>query len=527
MSRIPFDAPQRDREPPLPDPGPPGSVAVATGILAFVVGVSWLLVPLLFVPGATVRWLRAIRGVEGPAPQLRRAGFVYLLVAYAPIACGLASVVTREPPAPAAVIGPLGVALALVPLLLRAPLILVSDRPQDRGLSLLDGLRRALAIAAARPLDTAILTAAHVGATVAALGLGRAVGTMHGFDAAVGLLLALVLPPLLWTPVMKLASRWTPADAPAPTVRSLGVLALLLVPALAAIATIAVLATKDPLALEVLVEGRGVQYVRGMMRTDGERGRLEQPGFTLRPGTWSEPWSGRTLVVDPADEPPYPIAAAYDPADALMVPSPCGVGCVSVSLQGPDWTMRVRLDERGRRLDDDLLDRARARVGMTGTAAFGVGTLAVVLAWVLLMRAARSARRLSGAGFRHRLAGRLRLGEHGALEGDALTGPSNRVELLDGSVVLRVPERITPLAVDSSLARALDGAEVIVSMNDALAVGTHRSADAPWPASAALVLGSPAAIESQALGRASRAITLLVLASIAICALSLGALSFS
>jgi hypothetical protein len=527
VSRVPLDPRRLDRDPPLPDPGPPGSVFVATALLTFVSGVSWLLVPLLFVPGVTVRWLRAIRGVEGPAPQLKRAGLVYLVMAYAPVACGLASVVTRGQLAPPAVLGPLGVALALVPLLLRAPLVLVSDRPEDRRLGLLDGLRRSLATAAARPLETVILSALHVGATLVALGLGRAVGSMLGFDAAVGLLLAIALPPVLWTPVMMLASRWTPETPPRPTVRSLGVLALMLVPALGAIAAIAVLATKDPLPLEVLVEGRGIQHERGMMLSEGARGLLDQPGFTLRPGRWSDPWVGRTLVVDPGDAPPYPIAAEYDPAVALMVPTPCGEDCVSVALRGPDWAMQVRLDEHGGRLDDALLDRAIARVGVTGTAAFAVGALAVALTWLLLSRAARTARRLAGAGYRHRLAGRLRLGEHGALEDGALIGPSNRVELLEGSVTLRAPERIAPLGVDLEAARALDGADVVVSMNEALTIGTHRSADTPWPEGAALVLGSPAAIESAELARASRTITVIVLAAGGVCALSLAALSFS
>lgn len=514
-----------DMEPPeVIAPGERESVAFATALLAAVCALSWLVFPLLFLPSLVARWIRAIRGVPHGRGRGNGAGFVFLAMAFAPLVTGLAHVVSTGS-ASVRVLAPIGMALLLTPFLLRLPIVLVDLERERAGFG--EALRRAETLAGADLLRTAALTILHVGATLAVLGLGAALSQVDTLDGLPMLIVTLGAFPLAWTPVMLLASRWTPTDPPRASVRGLAAIAALLLPGLAAIAAIAVLATNEPLPLEVVSEGRGVQHVRGMMRELGERGYLAQPGFALGSAGWSERFSGRALVVTPREGDPYEIAAAYDPAAAAMIPRPCAGGgpdCVEVSLRGPDWEMRVRLDAEGRRLDDGRLDRAIARVGIAGTAALGVGTIAVLVTWLVLSAAARRARLLGGAGYRHRLVGKLRLGEHGALEGDALVGPSNRVELLDGSVVLRLPERLEPLAIEARLRHALDGAEVRVSVNEALTTGTHRSADAPWPTAARLVLGSPAAIESEALEGAARTITRLVTAGMLATAAALAVL---
>jgi hypothetical protein len=499
-----------DMEPPpeVLAPGERESVALATVLLAVVCALAWLVFPLLFVPWLAARWVRAIRGVPHGPGRGSRAGLVFLATSFAPLATGLAH---GTGSGPVRVLAPLGMALVLTPFLLRLPVVLV-DLEGGRA-SFGEALRRAQTLAGTDVLRTVVLTVLHVAATLAVLGLGAALWQLGALDGLPMVSVTLGAFPLAWTPVMMLASRWTPVDAPRASVRGLAAIAALLLPGIAAIGAIALLATNEPLPLEVLSEGRGIQPVPGMMRELGERGHLEQPGFALRSAGWSERSSGRALVVVPREGEPYEIAAAHDPATAVMISRPCdggGPDCVEIRLRGPDWEMRVHLDAAGRRLDDGRLDRSLARLGVAGTTALAVGTFGVLVTWLVLSRATRRARLLGGAGYRHRLVGKLRLGEHGALEGGALVGPSNRVELLDGSVVLRLPERLEPLAIEARLRHALHGAEVRVSLNEALATGTHRNADTPWPAAARLVIGSPAAIESEALEGAAVTITRLM-----------------
>lgn len=487
-------------------------VAQATLLLVFVCATAWALLPLPFLPLVVAQWLRAIRGATGERSVSLRGAVLFGLLAVAPGACAYVACVDAAREGIAALPRVL-VASALVPVMLapfvRAPLLFAAAAPREPVVGI---LRRSLWLAGAAPLRSLGLALLQAGATAAVLALAHELVVRGSSPLAIPAILALF--PLVWTPVALLTSRATPGEVSPPRRATLGALAAFLAAGLVALVGVGALAVRDPLAMQVTRDGSGIQRVRGLQRSDHERGRLETAAFRI------EGHRGRVLV-HPRDAAPYEVSASYDASLAQIHASPRGAGSIDVRFDGPDWQMQLEVDTDGRRLDDGMLARTIARVGVLGTASLFGGIAAVIATLLVLARIASQARRASGAGYAHRLAGRLRAGERAALEAGALVGDQNVVELEGGSAMFRLPDRLVPIGVEQGLADALDGAPVIVSTDRPPSIVTHRSATSPWPATAQLVIGSPSAIESQALTRAAGPITVMVGAGLAITSLAL------
>lgn len=493
-------------------------IAQRVALLAAIAATSWLIVPLFFVPRELVRWLAALRGIRRETNTVR-AAYVFLAVAGVPGLCtAIALTVASEHGADALprLIASAALIVVLAAPFVRAPLLFVDTPSASFGAV----MRTAFGMSADAPLLSLALALLHATATGAAFVLGRTFAQRaDGPWALAAIALALALLPVLWTPIVWLVSGATPSAPPSPRARRLVTMTAFLVPGLAAVLTLGAVATREPLPLRVLRDGRGIQEHRGLPREDTERGQLVRAGFRLEGRAGS-------LRVAPRAREPYDVAAAYDPSLARITALPDGAGALTVLLDGPDWRMELIVDEEGRRLDDAPLDRSLARVGRTGTVALALGLAAMLATLVLVMRAMVRLRRMSGAGFRHRLTGRLRLGDDSSFDGETLSGARNVVELLDGSAMFRLPEQLVPLAIDRALLGSLDGAAVVVATDRAPAIATHRSAHTPWPAAAQLVIGAPGVVARQAIERAARPIATMLACAQAITSLSLLAIAW-
>jgi hypothetical protein len=472
---------------------------------------------IFFAPWALGRLVVAIRAAHvtsvGSAPRTMSAGVALLAIIGTP---ALAVVIARAGAIghilSAHVIGPVVAGFALVPLFLRLPLVLALDRVAGREISLLEATSRAITHAVAAPLDTIRFTVALVGVVTLVVGVGR--GLASGAGELVAVIATLALMPVAIAAVLYFLSAATPAEPPRLRAWMLWVLALFVALPSLGVLQAGGLATSEPRAATVVTEGRGLQLERGMMTERGPRGAFLDHRFAVegRPG-------GVRLVRSDGHE--TWIETRYDASAAWMTREPCrdwharfASECDVIRMRGTDWEMQLLLDAGGVRLDDGAVDRAFERVGVLGAIAFLAAPAVLVLVALAIVRVRRAARRLAARDRRHHLRGRLQLGEGGAIEGDTIVGDHNRVVLDEGARVLRLPTKQGILAIEAALVATLSEGRVLpvqLALDTLPSVDAHRAADAPLPADAAIVVGDPAAIESDALVTASRGLSRLVL----------------
>lgn len=498
--------------------GPP---TVAGATLAFSAALTFaLLGGVLFLPWVIGRWCSAIVAAR-MAPQARRAwragrtmvsGLAFLCVVFAPPIAILFAMASQRGDAigSAQVIGPVGMTLALVPLFLRAPLVLAADE----RVTLIEAASRSIAHAIADPITTVRLTVLLVG--VATLTVGLALPLASATNGFVALVVTLAVIPVVLTGVMWVVASHTPRDAPPVRAWMLGVLVIALgLPAFLLVLA-AGLATSEPRALTVLTDGTGRQLVRGLLDEEGPRGSIEAEGFSIAGGLHG-------VVVQRSDGSSYEVASRYEPSLALMRSTPCDglhallfPQCRRVQLSGPDWEMELLVDEGGARLDDGAIDRASERLGIAGLVALVVACLVAVAVIAALARSIATSRRVSGRDRALRLGGVLELADTGAIDGSGrVVGPSNRVTLHEGGVVLRLPDSVLAVGVASSAREAaVRRHDVIVACDRVPGIITHRTADAPWPSEASLVIGEPAVIETESIARVQRSLTRWVLVGV-------------
>jgi hypothetical protein len=483
---------------------------------------------IFFAPWALGRLVVAIRAAHVPSvgrlPRTMSAGVALLAITGTPALA--VSIATARAGSighilSAHVIGPMVVGFALVPLFLRLPLVLALDRVEDRQVSLLEGASRSVLHAIAAPLDTVRFTVALVGAVTLLVGSARALASV--VDELVAVITLLGLVPIVLAGVLFFLSAVTPAEPPSQRAWMLWVLALFVALPSLGVMQAGGLATTEPRDATVVVDGRGVQLERGMMSERGPRGSFVDHRFALegRPG-------GVRLVRSDGHE--SWIATRYDASGAWMSREPCRDwhvrlhgDCQVIRMRGTDWEMQLLLDASGVRVDDEPVDRAFERVGVVGAIAFLAAPVVLALVVLAIVRVRRTARRLAARDRRHHLRGTLHLGDGGAIEGDTIVGDHNRIVLEEGERVLRLPTKQGVLAIEAALRATLsDGAAlpVLVACDTLPSVDAHRAADAPMPADAALVVGEPDAIESDALLAASRGLGRVVLVAMLLAAAS-------
>lgn len=474
---------------------------------------------IFFAPWALGRLVVAIRAahvtIVGSAPRTMSTGVALLAVIGTPalavvIAMARAGAIGHI--LSAHVIGPVVAGFALVPLFLRLPLVLALDRVGGREVSLLEAAWRSITHAIAAPLDTIRFTVALVGALTLLVGSARALASAVGELVAVIALLGLV--PVVLAGILFVLSAATPAEPPRLRAWMLWVLALLVVPPSLGVMQAGGFATSEPRAATVVMDGRGLQLERGMMSDRGPRGSFVDHRFAVegRPG-------GVRLVRSDGHE--SWIETRYDASGAWMSREPCRdwhvrlhADCQVIRMRGTDWEMQVLLDAAGVRLDDGAVDRAFERVGVVGAIAFLAAPLVLALVVLTIVRVRRAARRLAARDRRHHLRGRLQLGDGGAIEGDAIVGDHNRIVLDEAARVLRLPTKQGILAIEAALVATLSEGRVLpvlVALDTLPSVDAHRVADALLPVDAAIVVGDPDAIESDALVAASRGLGRVVL----------------
>lgn len=483
----------------------------------------------IVLPWAAGRWCGAIRAMHRGRWRPGRtiaSGLALLLVVIAPMLVALATWLSAPPDRglhAAQVIGPLGLALLLVPLFVRLPLVLA----QSTRVTLRDAAASSIAYAIAAPLETARLTALLLAAFAATVGLGVACASLINTFAAV--LVAIAALPVALTAVMWRVSSRMPAEPPEVQTRMLGVLASLFGLPFLLLAIAGVLATTEARPVTVIRDGEGRQLVRGLLREEGPRGVLRAEQFTVTSGL-------REVVVEPGSGERYEVSARYSPQLARMDEAPCEgwrarlqPGCRRITMRGPDWEMELVVDATGARLDDDPLARAFERLGVSGVTALLVAMLVLAAMLLAVARLRRRARHASGADRPLRLAGVLELEEDGRLEPSGLlTGSGNRVVLREGGLLLRLPQRLRAVGVArASLKGAQHRHEVLVACDQAPGMVTHRTADAPWPIEAALVIGDVAAIEAESIAAAGRVLSGYVLGGSAIGAVALVVLALA
>jgi len=393
---------------------------------------------------------------------------------------------------PSAVILPIALALTLWPVMLRAS--------RASGKTSREILQRAVLDAAQDMTGTCITTFLLALGVTVSLATGYViVWALDSYLAAVAATsLTLFLTRLPAIQVLDARAKGHPQRAP--SMGDLASVGWLFAPAACAVLAIAMFATYEPLPLQVITDGRGIQPVRGMLRNLGERESLSTPTFVVEA---THDWQDRaglrhSVRVRPRDHAPYDIASAYPPSEAWLRLSSCGTDCEHVLFQGPDWSMSLQLHEDGTRRDDTISDRVLARVGSLGTGSLVATALVLLLMVMRIAGVALELRELTGRRFRHRFEGTLR-GENVTIEGGVLTSEHATITLLDGAVTLLLPRSIPLLARDRALTDP-SHAEVVVLMHEAPEFATHRTGPPTFPHSAKLILGAPERIEVQALG---------------------------
>ena len=526
VSRQPLEPPQ------IPE-APPTVIGALLG--ASLASVLSLVGGFVIWPWAFGRLVVAIRRAHvlraSPAPRTIAAGLWLLVITGAPLlALALASARGGEVGSISAarVIGPVLVGLAVLPLLLRLPLVLAHDREGPREVSLFEAVRRAVVHAVAAPLDSARFAVGLVG--VVTLVVGACSALAPSTNALVAVLATLALFPVSLAVILHFLSARTPAEPPRLWPRSLVVLAAFFSPPFLLVVLAGGLATLEPRAATVVTEGRGLQLERGMMSERGPRGSFLDHRFAV------EGRPGGVRVVRSSGEETW-VATRYDASAAWISREACRdwhaqlfSDCSVLRMRGTDWEMQLLLDAEGRRLDDGALDRAFERVGVLGTVAVLVA-LGVLLSLAFsLLRVRRTAARLSLRGRRHRLRGTLTLGDGGAIEGDMIVGDHNRVVLDEGGRVLRLPTKQGVLAIEAALRATLSDGRVLpvlVALDTLPSIVAHRAAEAPLPVDAAIVIGDPDAIESDTLVAASRGLSRRVLVGVVLAVASGLAISSS
>lgn len=525
MSRHPVEPPELEQRPTIIGALLLASLACA---LSFVGGI-------FFAPWALGRLVVAIRAAHvtsvGSTPRTMSAGVGLLAVTGTPaLAVLIASARAGQAGdiLTAHVLGPIVCGLALLPLLLRLPLVLAHDRVAGREISLLEATSRAITHAIAAPLDTLRFTVALVGVVTLVVGVGR--GLASGPGELVAVIATLALMPVAIAAVLYFLSAVMPAEPPRLRAWMLWVLTLFVALPSLGVLQAGGLATTEPRAATVVTEGRGLQHERGMMTERGPRGAFLDHRFAVegRPG-------GVRLVRSDGHE--TWIETRYDASAAWMTREPCRdwharlhSDCSVIRMRGTDWEMQLLLDAGGVRLDDGAVDRAFERVGVLGAIAFLAAPLVLVLVALAMVRVRRNARRLAARDRHHHLRGRLQLGDGGAIEGDAIVGDHNRIVLDEAARVLRLPTKQGVLAIEAALRATLSAGRVLpvqLALDTLPSVDAHRSADAPLPPDAAIVIGDSDAIESDALVTASRGLNRLVLVAIALAVASGLAISSS
>lgn len=483
---------------------------------------------IFFAPWALGRLVVAIRAAHVPGvgrlPRTMSAGVALLAVTGTPalaVSIATARAGSIGHALSAHVIGPVVVGFSLLPLLLRLPLVVALDRDGAREVSLLEAASRTVTHAIAAPLDTMRFTVALVGAITLLVGSARALASVVGELPTVMVMLALV--PVVLAGVLFFLSAVTPIEPPRPRTWMLWVLVVLVAAPSLGVIQAGGFATSEPRAATVVADGRGVQHERGMMRERGPRGSFVDHRFAIE----GRPAAARLVRSDGTES---WITTRYDASAAWMTREPCRdwharlhADCQVIRMRGTDWEMQLLLDASGDRLDDGPVDRALERVGVLGVIAVLAAPVVLALVLLTIVRARRTARRLAARDRRHHLRGRLQLGDGGAIEGDTIVGDHNRVVLEEGGRVLRLPTKQGILAIEAALRATLSvGAAlpVLVACDTLPVVDAHRVADAPLPADAAIVVGEPDAIESDALLAASCGLGRVVLVAMLLLAVS-------
>lgn len=297
----------------------------------------------------------------------------------------------------------------------------------------------------------------------------------------------------------KRAKHFTPRT---PSIRDLLRIGWLFAPAALAVIIIAALATREPLPMHVITEGRGVQHVRGMLPEFGERDRLSTRHFVVDvTNAWTQDDDNGHFVVhiQPTRGAAYDVRSPFEPTYAGLRTTSCGTNCETVSVQGPDWLMSIELGEDGQRRDDTSLDRITTRVGSFGAAALATITLILLVMGIRIGRVSRELKSLTGANFRHQFTGTMHAESAKVLDG-VLRSSNASITILDGAVSLQLPESLALLAADEALHEATHG-PVTVLMHTQPEFATHRTGRVPLSPTAHVILGAPERIEHQALAR--------------------------
>lgn len=442
-----------------------------------------------------------------------------LVSAFAPILLGIVGAIRADRGdlfIPSAFILPIAFALTLWPVMLR-----VVHAPKS---SLRASLQFAVLRAAQDMRGTAISTFRFALGVTVSLAAGSAV--VWAFESYfMALLVTLVTIVFACIPAIHVLETRTKRLAPRTTsIDDLLRMGWMFAPATLAVITIAALATREPLPMHVITEGRGIQHVRGMLPELGERDRLSTRHFVVdvtNAGTQRD--DGQFVVhIRPTRGAAYDVRSPFEPTYAGLRTSSCGTDCETVLVQGPDWSMSIELGEDGRRRDDTSINRVTTRVGAFGAAALAAITLVLLAMGIRIGRVSREMKRLTGANFRHQFAGTLHA-ESANIRDGVLVSSNASITILDGAVSLQLPESLALLAADEALQDPTQSL-LTVLMHEQPEFATHRTGRVPLASTAHVILGARERIEHQALSRITARVVPQTAYAIAVIALLLSAM---
>ena len=429
--------------------------------------------------------------------HLKSMFWLPLVTAFAPILLGIVGGLRADRSdlfMPSAFILPAAFAFTLWPVMLRvvhAP----KSSPRTR-------LQLALLCAAQDMRGTALATFLFALGVTVSLAAGSAV--VWAFESYPMALLAtvatIVFACIPAIHVMELRTKHLALRAA--SIRDLLRIGWLFAPATLAVIAIAALATREPLPMHVITEGRGIQRVRGMLPELGERDRLSTRHFVVDvTNAWTQDGDDGHFVVHirPTRGAAYDVRSPFEPTYAGLRTTSCGTNCETVSVQGPDWSMSIELGEDGRRRDDTSIHRVTMRVGAFGAAALAAITLILLVMGIRIGRVSRELKSLTGANFRHQFAGTLHAESVKVRDGVLLSSNAS-ITILDGAVSLQLPESLALLAADEALHDATQS-PVTVLMHGQPEFATHRTGRVPLASNAHVILGASERIEHQALSR--------------------------